>query len=114
MKSIISYNCGNGIKHGSVVGKNDYCRNTNILAKTSGKVFKSVVGINVWSSNKLKNRVMKSNELNMSRFLLNVAKRISCITEKTLVVKRDSFSVMSALMYNIKFYELKNIGFISI
>ena len=42
----------------------------------------------------------------MLRFLLKAAK--SCITGKKLVVERDLFSVMSALTYDIKFYQLKN------
>ena len=41
----------------------------------------------------------------MLRFLLKAAK--SCITGKKLVVKRDSFSVMSVLTYDINFMSLK-------
>ena len=31
-----------------MIGKNDYYRNTKVSTKTSGKVFKSMVRLNVW------------------------------------------------------------------
>ena len=50
----------------------------------------------------------------MLRFLSKVIRRNKLHNSKeNLVVKRDSFSVMFALMYNITFYELKNVWFVS-